>query len=104
MSDYHSRLPVQPMDDDWEEGFAFQMDSATPPVAQTPVARIPRQEAENMTDQLRSTAVKKPFPSSRLRSVVHANDSTNDPNTEPLRQATWRQVSAPAAVIKAKQT
>jgi hypothetical protein len=104
MSEYHSRLPVQPMDDEWEEGFAFQIDSATPSVAQTRAARFPRQEAENMTDQLRSSAVKKPFRSGRLRSAVQANNSTNDPDTDPLRQATGRQVSAPSAVVKVKQT
>jgi hypothetical protein len=103
MSEYHSRLPVQPVDDDWEEGFAFQIDAATPPVAQTPAARFPGQEAGNMTDQLYSSAGKKPFRSSRLRSAVQANNSTNDPDTDPLRQATGRQASAPSAVVKVKQ-
>jgi hypothetical protein len=101
MSEYHSLFPTQQRDGDWTEEFPLQVDPNTPPSKYTSVDVFPGQEAENMTDRLRSSAVRKPLRSSRLRSVVQVSD----PGTDSLPAATTgqRSVEPPPSAAQKKQ-
>jgi hypothetical protein len=81
MSENNSRFPVQPRDGDWAEEFPFQVDPNTPPGRYTSVDVYPGQEAENTTDRLRSSAVRRPVRSGRLQS---AGVQISEPGTDQL--------------------
>src|SRR6266699_2891580 len=93
MSEYHALFPVQQKDDNWAEEFPLQVDPNTPPSRYTSGNVFPRREAENMTDQLRSSAVRKPLRSSRLQSAAV---QISDPGTDSLAAATKRRSSEPS--------
>jgi hypothetical protein len=101
MSENYSLFPVPQRDGDWAEEFPFQVDPNTPPSRYTPFDGFAGREAESMTDQLRSSAVKEPLRSRRSQST---GVQFSDPGTEALAPITGKVPSKPApAAVQAKQ-
>src|SRR5579884_127900 len=87
MSENYPRFPVQ------QEEFPLQVDPNTPPPGSyAPVDIWQGQEAESTTDQLRSSAVRKPRGSGRMQSV---GVQVSEPGTDQLT-TTGKKAALPA--------